>query len=893
VAGSVRRARSPFFVLCLSAIINLAALGSGCGGAAPPREHTEEDAGNGPGDGIFHDGLAVGAVCTADAECSGYGTPTCIAGLYPLATLTADPGLQAIGLPLPGGYCSAAPSCASDAQCGTGGKCFQPLADVTDETLDTIASTLPDVDVHQFAQYGACLDPCVDNTECREGYVCATPIASLLGLVPGARLETFCVGHDDESGCGTCGAHASCNAAAMPPRCDCDSGFVANGNTCEASVVVDGCASNPCAHGSCTAGTGSAYTCACITGYQGANCDAIVDCGVLAAPTHGGVSAPNGTTYSHSAAYGCSLGYTLVGTQTRACGADGQWSGAAPTCAPVDCGSLANPANGTVATPSGSAVDATATYSCSSGYVPSGGTSRTCQANGSWSGAAPTCVDDPCLPNPCSNGGTCAGASGGGTYTCGCAAGYTGATCQFPLFACIPDPCNAHGTCSGAGTCSCSAGYSGGTCTVAADCGALSAPSNGTVTTAAGTTVGKTATYACSAGHTASGSTTRTCNTNGTWSGTAPTCLPSDCGALASPTNGVASTPTGTSYGQTGSYSCDLGYSVSGSATRTCQADGTWSGTAPTCGTLDCGALASPTHGSVATPNGTAFGQTATYACDSGYELAGNASRTCGSDGSWAGVAPTCAEASTCTLVYRFADPSPTGSRFRIQPSSGATTVNVGPGSMIVRVPRDASNHPVAGSVELLYFDIDQYFGPVSGVTTETRVCLLTPGTVAPAVSSNSSPPEQSAQAGCIAPTNTTTMATGTFAISAPGAGSFSFGCYSPNPTSANYTPAQATGTAPGCMQTWFSYGRIKCASGELCAIAVSPQDQWLDRTAAWSQHFLAPMSLSSNFATMTMGDPNGAATTSAWAHVPNTDNGWTGFALVGALDVAASTCVP
>lgn len=932
--GPSARALAHLSSIVLSCVL-ASTLTQGCGGAAPPREHGNGDAGIGETDaslGELHVGLAVGAQCSIDSQCSGYDNRKCITGMYPLATLSADPGLQAIGVPLPNGYCSSTPSCSSDAQCGTGGRCFQPLIDVTEETLDTIASTLPDVDVHSFATYGACLDPCTDNTECREGYVCATPIASLLGLVPGARLETYCVGHDDESGCGHCGPNSTCTASAAPATCACDAGYVPDGNACvpgsspcnpspcmnggtcsDASgtascscpmgftgalcetAIVDGCASAPCVHGTCMTGVGSAYSCSCASGYTGANCDALVDCGALGAPANGSVTTSGATTVGNAAAYGCANGFTLTGNATRTCGASGAWSGSAPTCAPVDCGSLASPTNGTVTTPNGTASAATATYACSNGFVPSAGTSRTCQANGQWSGAAPTCVDDPCAPNPCGNGGTCVGASGGASYTCACAGGWSGATCQYPLFSCIPDPCNGHGTCSGTGTCACTTGYSGSTCNAVADCGALSAPANGSVTTASGTTAGKTATYACNTGYALNGGGSRTCGTNGQWSGSAPGCTPLDCGALAGPAHGAVATPSGTEVGSMATYACAEGYALVGSTSRACQTNGQWSGSAPSCGAADCGPLASPDHGSVTTTGGTTLGATATYACDSGYSLVGSASRSCQSDGTWDGSAPTCgtATATTCTLVYRFANPSPTGSRFRIQPSAGATTVDVGPGEIILRVPRDASGKPAAGAVELLYYDMDQFFGPVSGVTTETRVCLLAPGTAAPSVSIASTPPEQSAQPGCIAETNTTAMATGTFAISAPGVGTMSFGCYSPYPTSPNYTPAQATGTAPGCMQTWFSYGRIRCASGQACAFAVSPQDTWIDKSASWSQHFLAPIALASNFASLTMGDPNGGATTSAWAHVPNNDNGWTGFALVGTLDAAASTCTP
>src|SRR5207253_3101046 len=130
------------------------------------------------------------------------------------------------------------------------------------------------------------------------------------------------------------------------------------------------------------------------------------------------------------------------------------------------------------------------------GYALNGNATRTCQANGTWSGSAPTCVAvaDPCASMPCQHGGVCTRGAGS-SYTCGCAGtGYTGATCSTPV-----------------------------------DCGSLGTLANGTIT-AASTTFGATATYACNPNYTINGSSTRTCQATG-WSGAAPTCTPSSCGA--------------------------------------------------------------------------------------------------------------------------------------------------------------------------------------------------------------------------------------------------------------------------------------------------------------------------------------------------------------------------
>ena len=58
-----------------------------------------------------------------------------------------------------------------------------------------------------------------------------------------------------------------------------------------------------------------------------------------------------------------------------------------------------------------------------------------------------------------------------------------------------------------------------------------------------------------------------------------------DCGNLIDPDNGQVTSET--TFGQTATYSCNTGYNLVGDRTRTCQAEGSWSGSAPTCkGTL-------------------------------------------------------------------------------------------------------------------------------------------------------------------------------------------------------------------------------------------------------------------------------------------------------------------
>ena len=56
-----------------------------------------------------------------------------------------------------------------------------------------------------------------------------------------------------------------------------------------------------------------------------------------------------------------------------------------------------------------------------------------------------------------------------------------------------------------------------------------------------------------------------------------------NCGTLSNPANGQVSHNAGTTYGQTATYNCNTGYDLMGSSTRTCQSTRRWSESAPNC----------------------------------------------------------------------------------------------------------------------------------------------------------------------------------------------------------------------------------------------------------------------------------------------------------------------
>ena len=59
-------------------------------------------------------------------------------------------------------------------------------------------------------------------------------------------------------------------------------------------------------------------------------------------------------------------------------------------------------------------------------------------------------------------------------------------------------------------------------------------------------------------------------------------CFFSGCDPLDPPCAGSISAPN-TTVGSIATYSCDLGFYLTGDVTRTCQSDGYWSGSMPCC----------------------------------------------------------------------------------------------------------------------------------------------------------------------------------------------------------------------------------------------------------------------------------------------------------------------
>ena len=136
-------------------------------------------------------------------------------------------------------------------------------------------------------------------------------------------------------------------------------------------------------------------------------------------------------------------------------------------------------------------------------------------------------------------------------------------------------------------------------------------PSNGEITLcSSGSTgvgyEGDTCSFTCNTGYELTGSDNRTCQSNGRWSGSDDVCrrgehftyiilsiiatliqLAVSCPSLINPNNGAITCSLGDdgvpSFEDTCSVTCNTGYELTGSDTRTCQSNGSWSGSETKC----------------------------------------------------------------------------------------------------------------------------------------------------------------------------------------------------------------------------------------------------------------------------------------------------------------------
>lgn len=99
---------------------------------------------------------------------------------------------------------------------------------------------------------------------------------------------------------------------------------------------------------------------------------------------------------------------------------------------------------------------------------------------------------------------------------------------------------------------------------------------------------------------------------------------------------------TATSFNTKVTYSCPVGSNILGIRIRICQADGTWSEKEPTCESINCPPLIALHPLITIDTTDRIVNTVVTYTCFTGYTVIGDRQRTCQADGTWSGTDPSC-----------------------------------------------------------------------------------------------------------------------------------------------------------------------------------------------------------------------------------------------------------
>ena len=335
-------------------------------------------------------------------------------------------------------------------------------------------------------------------------------------------------------------------------------------------------------------------------------------------------------------------------------------------------------------------------------------------------------VFDHCFGRDCGEG-TCVNGSSGAT--CTCPSGRTGESCEEDVDECAGNPC-ANGRCEntdGGFTCVCDAGFEGDRCDVNTD-------DCGLVNCGVGTCVDQVNRVycACPSGVGGIGCTVTingcmqnpcahgTClDSGGVFQGCA--CEPGWEGPLCE--RSVDDCPTANCQNGSRCQDANQGYVCGGCYGYTgtdCDTPVTCSGSPPP----------APANGSAGAPTGSSFGDTVTYTCDGNYRVTGDAQSHCGADGNWT-PAPTC-ECEAHELEYEVTGDyyifAPIIDAFRAEAGvniDSLNTIPMGPGRVTLRVPA-AGDVAGDGEVRILEFFLPLEFEQFSSLNETTFVRIVT-----------------------------------------------------------------------------------------------------------------------------------------------------------------------
>ncbi|XP_076823257.1 uncharacterized protein LOC143469448 [Clavelina lepadiformis] len=277
-------------------------------------------------------------------------------------------------------------------------------------------------------------------------------------------------------------------------------------------------------------------------------------------------------------------------------------------------------------------------YICNDGFIPKGTRTRTCRSDKKWTGAVPTCLEIECVVPRAPSFGSVepprysrVALDKTITYSCGRRyrlVGTSRATCEEKRTFSSPPP----------------------------RCQEITCPRRTTPAHARPSSlksrwlVDDVLSYTCALGYDFRGNPSSTCLVSGSWSNTLPYCHIRRCAHRDVPEHSTAN-PNKSQwvYGDRVTYTCDLGYELSGSAESRCTSSGRWSDPPPTCTSKsaikECDVPSPPHAGSVAPAvYRVKYDETITYSCDRKYRLVGQAEATCQEDRTFSSPPPRCNE---------------------------------------------------------------------------------------------------------------------------------------------------------------------------------------------------------------------------------------------------------
>jgi len=155
--------------------------------------------------------------------------------------------------------------------------------------------------------------------------------------------------------------------------------------------------------------------------------------------------------------------------------------------------------------------------------------------------------------------------------------------------------------------------------------------------------------FSCAIGYRLNGSSTLTCVSPGNkhpgvWNSTIPTCEGILCEPLQLAPTLKMKASCSRLPGDTCEFACERGYDLIGSSIRTCNSEGSWTGTQPRCDAVTCSKLSPPSNGELLGCNATQmiYSTVCTFSCKEGFEGKGSFVRSCTENGTWSGTDLVC-----------------------------------------------------------------------------------------------------------------------------------------------------------------------------------------------------------------------------------------------------------